>query len=98
MNKPLILIADDDRDIRDLMRILLEKEGYGVLEAADGQAALAKLEENRREVSLVILDIMMPRMDGLQAAAAIRKLTDAPILFLTARSLPCRLRLSFSRV
>ena len=86
MSKPLILIADDDRDIRDLLRILLVKEGYGVLEASDGKKALSLLEENRQDVVLLILDIMMPRMDGLQAAAAIRNLTDAPILFLTARS------------
>ena len=86
MNKPLILIADDDRDIRDLLRILLLKEGYDVLEARDGREALDLLDANRDGVSLVILDIMMPRMDGLEASVEIRKRTDAPILFLTARS------------
>lgn len=86
MNRPLILIADDDRDIRDLLRILLAKEGYDVLEAEDGREALSQLELKRDDVSLVILDIMMPRMNGLEAASAIRKITDAPILFLTARS------------
>lgn len=86
MTRPLILIADDDRDIRDLLRILLLKENYDVLEASDGREALSLLAANRDRVSLVILDIMMPRMDGLEAASEIRKLTDAPILFLTARS------------
>ena len=86
MNSPLILIADDDRDIRDLLRILLQKEGYEVVEACDGQEALTLLAANRSRVTLLILDIMMPLMDGLQAAAAIRRQTDAPILFLTARS------------
>jgi DNA-binding response OmpR family regulator len=86
MTRPLILIADDDRDIRDLLRILLLKENYEVLEASDGREALSLLAANRDRVSLIILDIMMPRMDGLEAASEIRKLTDAPILFLTARS------------
>ena len=86
MTRPLILIADDDRDIRDLLRILLLKENYDVLEASDGREALSLLAANRDRVSLVILDIMMPLMDGLEAASEIRKLTDAPILFLTARS------------
>lgn len=86
MTRPLILIADDDRDIRDLLRILLLKENYEVLEASDGREALSLLAVNRDRVSLIILDIMMPRMDGLGAASEIRKLTDAPILFLTARS------------
>lgn len=86
MTRPLILIADDDRDIRDLLRILLLKENYDVLEASDGREALSLLAVNRDRVSLIILDIMMPRMDGLGAASEIRKLTDAPILFLTARS------------
>lgn len=82
----LILIADDDDEIRDLLRLLLEKDGYRVVEAADGRAALALAEELRGELSLVILDIMMPRMDGIEAAGAIRAHTNAPILFLTARS------------
>ena len=86
MNRSLILIADDDRDIRDLLRILLSKEGYDVLEAEDGREAISQLERKRDDVSLVILDIMMPRMNGLEAASAIRRITDAPILFLTARS------------
>lgn len=86
MTRHLILIADDDRDIRDLLRILLLKENYDVLEASDGREALSLLAVNRDRVSLIILDIMMPRMDGLGAASEIRKLTDAPILFLTARS------------
>ena len=83
---PLILIADDEVDIRDLLRILLEKEGYRVAEAADGECALNLARELAEEVSLIVLDIMMPHMDGISAAAAIRSHTNAPILFLTARS------------
>ena len=81
-----ILIADDDGDIRALLRILLKKQGYSVLEAADGREAVSLLSAHTHDVSLVILDIMMPRMGGIEAAAAIREQTDAPILFLTARS------------
>ena len=83
---PLILIADDEADIRDLLRILLEKEGYRVAEASDGERAVNLTRELAEEVSLIILDIMMPHMDGISAAAAIRAHTNAPILFLTARS------------
>ena len=82
---PLILVADDEADIRALLRILLEKDGYRVLEAADGLEALQALRDHS-EVSLILLDIMMPHLDGFETARALRKSTDAPILFLTARS------------
>ena len=82
---PLILVADDEADIRALLRILLEKDGYRVLEAADGLEALQALRDHP-EVSLILLDIMMPHLDGFETARALRKSTDAPILFLTARS------------
>ncbi len=81
----LILIADDDGDIRDLLRILLEKDGYRVLEAENGLRAVAAVRDHR-DISLVILDIMMPELDGFAAARGIRALSDVPILFLTARS------------
>ena len=85
-NTHLILIADDDGDIRHLLRILLEKEGYRVLEAADGAAALELSRSHAHELSLIILDIMMPRLDGIETARELRHHTDVPILFLTARS------------
>ncbi|MBQ9781423.1 MAG: response regulator transcription factor [Clostridia bacterium] len=81
----LILVADDEQDIRTLLRILFEKEGWRVAEAADGEAAIAYVRDHA-DVSLVVLDIMMPVMDGIKAATALRPMTDAPILFLTARS------------
>ena len=83
---PMILVADDEADIRGLLRILLEKEGYRVLEAVDGLDALRLVKTHGSELSLIILDIMMPNVDGLAAAKAIRDFTDVPILFLTARS------------
>ena len=84
-NSHLILVADDEADIRALLRILLEKDGYRILEAADGIEALELLREHN-DISLVLLDIMMPNLDGFQTARTLRKKTDAPILFLTARS------------
>ena len=82
---PLILVADDESDIRNLLRILLEKDGYRVQEAEDGVAAVEAVTAHG-DVSLILLDIMMPNMDGFAAARALREKTDAPILFLTARS------------
>ncbi len=81
----LILIADDDGDIRELLRILLEKDGYRVIEAENGLCAVTAVRDHA-DVSLVILDIMMPELDGFATARGIRDLSDVPILFLTARS------------
>ncbi len=80
-----ILIADDDADIRTLLSILFEKEGWTTVEAANGEEAIACIRTHE-DISLVVLDIMMPVMDGIKTAEALRSLTDAPILFLTARS------------
>ena len=82
----LILVADDEPDIRSLLRILLEKEGYRVIEANDGREAIKATEDHADELSLIILDILMPEMNGFEVSDRIRALTDAPILFLTALS------------
>ena len=81
--KKIILLADDDKDIREVGRILLEGEGFEVIEAADGQQALDKASE---AVDLYILDVMMPGLNGYQVCKELRKTTSAPILFLTART------------
>ena len=81
----LILVVDDDQDIRKLLRILFEKEGWQVEEAADGKAALLMAEKGN-DISLVVMDIMMPVMNGIEAAEQLRNMIGAPILFLTARS------------
>lgn len=78
------MLVDDEGDIRQVLRLYLENAGYEVLEAQDGLGALEILEE--REVSLMILDIMMPRLDGLALMEKLGKGRDFPIIFLSAKS------------
>lgn len=83
-----VLIVDDEPDIIELLEYNLEKEGYMVESAGNGKEALAKLEEGFRP-DILLLDIMMPQMDGIETARRIRQipeLKDVYILFLTARS------------
>ncbi len=80
-----ILVVDDEADIRKIVRLLLQKKGYSVCEAANGAAAvdLAKNEN----IDFIVMDIMMPQMSGIEATRKIREFSKAPILFLTAKSL-----------
>ena len=78
-----ILVIEDDADIREGVRILLESEGFLVDEAENGETGLRKLYE---DISLVILDIMMPGMSGIRVCEEIRKKSFVPILFLTAKA------------
>lgn len=78
-----IMVVDDDPYIRELLRVFLQREGFDIVEAADGQEALAKLEQTPAE--LVILDIMMPNMDGWELCRELRKIYDIPLLMLTAK-------------
>lgn len=84
-SKATILIADDEREIRNILRILLTKKGYDVVEAPNG--ALAVEAVRKGGIDLVVMDIMMPHMNGVEATAAIREFSTIPILFLTAKSL-----------
>ena len=80
----LILVADDDAAVSELLRHCLEDQGYRVLRAANGVEAVSLFKQNAAEVALIISDIAMPLMDGLQAAAAIRQVRpEVPILFLS---------------
>ena len=81
--KKYILIADDEKEIRDVLTLLLTGDGYSVVCAEDGQSALDMVSEN---VDLYILDVNMPRLSGFMAGAEIRKRYDTPIIFLTAYS------------
>jgi two-component system alkaline phosphatase synthesis response regulator PhoP/two-component system response regulator ResD len=79
-----ILVVDDERNIVDLLRLYLEKEGFAVAAAYDGEEALAM--HARHEPDLVILDLMLPKIDGLDVCREIRRRGDTPLLMLTARS------------
>ena len=79
-----ILIVDDDPDIRKVLQLLL-KDKYFVAEAADGLSAIEYIRANP-DTDLVVLDVMMPGLDGIQTCEALRKLSNMPVLFLTAKS------------
>lgn len=79
-----ILICDDERDIRNALRIYLTGEGYAVCEADSGLAALELMQ--REEVQLVLMDIMMPGMDGMTATAKLREQSNVPVILITAKS------------
>ena len=81
-----ILIVDDEADIRRILRILLEKAKYEVIEASDGLAAIECIK-NDRSIDLCIMDVMMPKMTGIEATSVIRTFSPVPVLFLTAKSL-----------
>ena len=81
-----ILLVDDEPEIRNILRLLFENQGYEVIEAENGSEAVRKMREISG-VDLCIMDIMMPVMTGVEATAEIRKFSNVPILFLTAKSL-----------
>ena len=83
-NRSHILIVDDDADIRQVLLLLLQGD-YNVTQAADGPAAI-KAVNDYSDIDLIILDVMMPGMSGLETCDAIRTVTNAPVLFLTAKS------------
>ena len=85
MEKMKILIVDDESRMRKLIKDFLEREGYQILEAGDGLEALDIFYENK-DIALIILDVMMPRMDGWAVCKEIRGLSTTPIMMLTARS------------
>ena len=80
-----ILVVDDEADIRRIIRLILEKKGYSVVEAANGVAAVDAVKTG--DIALVLMDIMMPKMSGVNATVKIREFSSVPILFLTAKSL-----------
>ncbi len=79
-----ILIADDEAEIRELLRLYLEKDGYHVLEAADGQSALSLLEQE--EIDMALLDIMMPKVDGYHVLKKLRESSNIPVMILSAKN------------
>ena len=85
MEKMKILVVDDEARMRKLVSDFLTKSGYTVLEAGDGSEALDIFFE-QKDIALVILDVMMPKMDGWQTCREIRQYSKVPIIMLTARS------------
>lgn len=94
MEQADILIVDDNPEIREIIQILLSGEGYQVHEASNGHQALMLLRQT--SFDLIILDIMMPGLNGYQTCLEIRKISNAPILFLSARTQESDKTLGFS--
>lgn len=78
-----VLVADDEAQIRNILSIYLKKAGFEVVEAADGAEALVKVQSDKPDI--IVLDIMMPVMDGLEVCKQVRKISDIPIIMLTAK-------------
>jgi len=84
MTKETILIVDDEKEIRNLIAIYLKNEGYHVLEASDGEQGLSLLRKHK--VHLIVLDIMMPKIDGIEMCMKVREIAEMPIIMLSAKS------------
>ncbi len=80
-----ILVCDDEKEIVDAIEIYLEQEGFTVIKAYDGEEALEKLRANT-DIQLAIIDIMMPKLDGIHTCMKIRESNSIPVIFLTAKS------------
>ena len=86
MGDTTVLIVDDEERMRKLIKDFLSKKGYSILEAADGEEALKVFEENQNKINLILLDVMMPKLDGWSVLRQIRQTSKVPIIMLTARS------------
>ena len=84
LEKQTILIVDDEKEIRDLVDIYLKSDGYNTIKACDGLEAINLLEEN--DVDLIILDVMMPNLNGIETCLKIREMKEMPIIMLSAKS------------
>ena len=85
MNDVTVLVVDDESRMRKLIRDFLVKNGYEILEAGDGEEALKVFEENENKIQLILLDVMMPKLDGWSVLRQIRQTSKVPIIMLTAR-------------
>ncbi len=80
-----ILVVDDEQRMRKLIKDFLKAKGYSILEAEDGEKALEIFEENKNKITLILLDVMMPKLDGWSVLRQIRQASKVPIIMLTAR-------------
>ena len=85
MDNWYILIVDDEQRMRSLIKDFLKQKNYSSLEAADGEEALQVFEENKNKIKLILLDVMMPKLDGWSVLRQIRQTSNVPIIMLTAR-------------
>ena len=85
MEGTYILVVDDESRMRKLLKDFLSVRGYQILEAQDGEKALEIFEENRNKIKLVLLDVMMPKLDGWSVLRKIRQESNVPVIMLTAR-------------
>lgn len=79
-----VLVCDDDKEIVDAIEIYLQQEGFDVVKAYDGEQALEAMKTNK--IDLIVIDVMMPKMDGIHATLQIRKESSIPIIFLSAKT------------
>ena len=85
MDGTYILVVDDESRIRKLFRDFFTAKGYQILEAEDGEKAIEVFEENRNKIKLILLDVMMPKLDGWSVLRKIRQESNLPVIMLTAR-------------
>ena len=85
MNDVTVLIVDDESRMRKLIKDFLMQKNYKILEAGDGEEALKVFEENQKKISVILLDVMMPKLDGWSVLRQIRQTSKVPIIMLTAR-------------
>ena len=87
MNNITVLVVDDESRMRKLIKDFLAQKGYSILEAGDGEEALQVYEENKSHINLILLDVMMPTIDGFTLCKTIRDEVDCPIVFVTAKTM-----------
>ena len=85
MDDTLILVVDDEARMRKLIKDFLVQKGFSILEAEDGEKALEVFEENKNKIGIILLDVMMPKLDGWSVLRQIRQNSKVPIIMLTAR-------------
>ena len=85
MSDVTVLVVDDESRMRKLIKDFLMQKGYGILETGDGEEALQVFEENQNKIKLILLDVMMPKLDGWSVLRHIRQPSKVPIIMLTAR-------------
>ena len=85
MEGAYILVVDDESRMRKLLKDFLSSKGYKILEAEDGEKAIEVFEENRNKIKLILLDVMMPKLDGWSVLRKIRQESNLPVIMLTAR-------------